>query len=56
VPQQIDDKRTGEALEELGELRADTGERGHRREQQIEDGGTHNGSLYPRGDTAKSTC
>ena len=56
VPQEVDDERTGQALEQLAELRADAGERRHRREQRVEDGGTHNGSLYPRRGTAKSTC
>src|SRR5262249_4797609 len=56
VPQEIDDKRTGKALEHLGGWRADPGERRPGREERIEDGGTHKGSLYPRGGTAKSTC
>ena len=46
----------GEALEQLGELRPNAGQGGHRREERIEDGGTHKGSLYPRRGIAKSTC
>ena len=56
MPQEVDDERAGEAFEQLGELRTDAGERCHRREQQIEDGRTHTGSLYPRRGNAKSTC
>jgi len=48
VPQQIDDERSGKALEQLGRLRANAWERGHRRKQLVEDGGTHSASLYPR--------
>ena len=48
MPQQIYDKRAGEALEQLGDLRADAGERRHWRKQLVEDGRTHSASLYPR--------
>ena len=55
MPQQVDDERSGEALEELGELRADAGKRGDGCEERIEDGGTHKGSLYRCSGTAKTT-
>ena len=48
MPEEIEHERTGEAFEELRQLRADAGKYRHRREQLVEDGGTHKASLYPR--------
>ena len=48
MPDEVQDERAGEALEQLCYLRADAGNRGYRRKQLIEDGGTHKASLYPR--------
>src|SRR5690349_13447942 len=55
MPEEVEDQRTGEALEELGRLRADAGQRRYWRKELVEDGGTHKRCLYPRGDTAKGT-
>ena len=54
VPQEIDDQRPGEAIEQLCQLRADARQQRDRCEQSIEDGGTHPNSLYLRDGTAKS--
>ena len=48
MPQEIEHQRPGEALEQLCQLRADAGKCRQRREQLVEDGGTHKASLYPR--------
>ena len=48
MPQEVEHQRTGEALEQLCQLRADAGKCRQRREQLVEDGGTHKASLYPR--------
>ena len=40
MPQQIDDQRPCQPLEQPAELRPDAGECGHRRKQPVEDGGT----------------
>ena len=40
VPQQIDDERPRQPLEQAPELRPDAGERRHRRKEPVEDGGT----------------
>ena len=55
MPDEIEDERTGEALEQLGRLRADAGKHRNRRKQLVEDGGTHKRCLYPREGTAKGT-
>ena len=55
MPYEVDDERPRHALEQLRQLRADAGERGHRRKQLIEEGGTHKGFLYTRTGTAKGT-
>jgi antitoxin CptB len=55
MPQQIDDERAGDAVEELGELRPDAGQHRDRRKQSVEDGGSHAGSLYLPDTSAKST-
>jgi antitoxin CptB len=47
VPDEVEYKRAGEALEQLGRLRAHAGKRRHRRKQLIEDGRTHKACLYP---------
>ena len=41
VPQQINHRRPGGALDQAAELRPDAGQHGHRRKQPIEKGGTH---------------
>ena len=53
MPDKVEDERAGEALEQLGRLRADAGQRRHRRKQLVEDGGTHPRCLYPREGIAK---
>jgi hypothetical protein len=48
MPDEVEDKRAGKTLEQLRYLRADAGNRGYRRKQFVEDGGTHKRYLYPR--------
>ena len=48
MPEEVEHQRTGEAFEQLCQLRADAGKCRQRREQLVEDGGTHKASLYPR--------
>jgi hypothetical protein len=48
MPDEIEDERAGETLEQLCYLRADAGEHRYWRKQLVEDGGTHKRCLYRR--------